>query len=86
MKKVLLALTVISLMASCSDQAPSGNREVTQIVRVKVLGSGDVDWVRLNSVEMKVFKEGDAIRISRVTHRIQTDSLSQKAIITSIIK
>ena len=84
MKKVLLSIAVISLMASCSNER-SGNREVTQIVRVK-LGNGDIDWVRLNSVEMKVYKEGDAIRISRATHRIQTDSLYPKAVITSIIK
>lgn len=84
MKRIMLAIAVISLMASCSNER-SGKREVTQIVRVK-LANGDIDWVRLNSVEMKVYKEGDAIRISRNTHRIHTDSLCPKAVITSIIK
>lgn len=84
MKKIILALAIVSLMVSCSDQAPSGNREVTQIVRVRLL-NGEVDWIRLNSVEMKVFLTGDTIKISRFTHRIQQDSMSQKAVIVSKI-
>lgn len=85
MKKVMLAIAIVSLMASCSDQAPSGNREVTQIVRVK-LSNGDIDWIRLNSVEMRVYLVGDTIRISRATHRIQADSAYEKAVIVSKIK
>ena len=85
MKKAILAIAIVSLMASCSNSEGSGNREVTQIVKVK-LANGDLDWVRLNTVEMRVYKEGDAIRINRTTHRIQTDSLHPRAIITSIIK
>lgn len=84
MKKVMLAIAIVSLMASCSDQAPSGNREVTQLVRVRLL-NGDVDWIRLNSVEMKVFLTGDTIKINRLTHRIQADSTAQKAVIISKI-
>ena len=82
MKKIMLAIAVIRLMVSCSDQAPSGNREVTQLVRVRLL-NGEVDWVRLNSVEMKVFLTGDTIKINRLTHRIQPDSMAQKAVIIS---
>lgn len=85
MKKIILAIAVIGLMVSCSDQAPSGNREVTQIVRVK-LSNGDIDWVRLNSIELKVYVVGDTIRISRATHRIQADSAYEKAVIVSKIK
>lgn len=85
MKKIILAIAVIGLMVSCSDQAPSGNREVTQIVRVK-LSNGDIDWVRLNSIELKVYLVGDTIRISRATHRIQADSAYEKAVIVSKIK
>lgn len=84
MKRIMLAIVVISLMASCSNER-SGNREVTQIVRVK-LSNGDIDWVRLNTIEMKVFKEGDSIRVSRYTHRIHSDSAYEKAVITSSIK
>lgn len=84
MKKIMLAITVIGLMVSCSNER-SGNREITRIVKVK-LDNGDLDWVRLNSIEMKVFKEGDTIKVLRSTHRITADSSSQKAIITSIIK
>ena len=85
MKKIILAIAVIGLMVSCSDQAPSGNREVTQIVRVK-LSNGDIDWVRLNSIELRVYVVGDTIRISRATHRIQADSAYEKAVIVSKIK
>lgn len=85
MKKVVFFLLVVSLMASCSDREYSGNRESTRIVKVK-LANGDIDWVRLNVVEIKVYKEGDPIRINRTTHRIQTDSLYPTAVITSIIK
>lgn len=85
MKKVMFFLLVVSIMASCSNSEGSGNREVTQIVKVK-LANGDLDWVRLNTVEMRVYKEGDPIRINRTTHRIQTDSLHPRAIITSFIK
>ena len=84
MKKIILAIAIVSLMVSCSDQAPSGNREVTQLVRVRLL-NGEVDWVRLNSVEMKVFLTGDTIKINRLTHRIQPDSMAQKAVIISKI-
>lgn len=85
MKKIILVIAVIGLMVSCSDQAPSGNREVTQIVRVK-LSNGDIDWIRLNSIELKVYLVGDTIRISRATHRIQADSAYEKAVIVSKIK
>lgn len=85
MKKIILAIAVIGLMVSCSDQAPSGNREVTQIVKVK-LSSGDLDWLRLNAVEMRVFNVGDTVRVNRTIHHISTDSVFEKAVITSIIK
>ena len=84
MKRIMLAIAVISLMASCSNER-SGNREVTQIVRVK-LANGDIDWVRLNSIELKVYVVGDSIRISRATHRIQADNAYEKAVIVSRIK
>ncbi len=84
MKKLMLAIAIVGLMASCSDQAPSGNRDVTQLVRVKLV-NGEVDWIRLNSVEMTVFLTGDTININRLTHRIQADSMSQKAVIISKI-
>lgn len=85
MKKVMFFLLVVSLMASCSDREYSGNREVTQIARVR-LDNGEIDWVRLNAVEMKVYKEGDTTRINRLTHRIQIDTIYRRAVITSIIK
>ena len=85
MKKIILALAIVSLMASCSDQAPSGNREVTQIVKVKI-SNGDIDWIRLNSIEMKVYLVGDTVRISRATHRIETNNAYDKAVIISYIK
>jgi len=84
MKKVMLAIAIVSLMASCGE-SQSGKREVTQIVKVK-LSNGDLDWIRLNSIEMRVFKEGDSVRMNRTVHRIGTDSSLEKAVITSIIK
>jgi hypothetical protein len=80
----MLLIAIVSFMASCSDQASSGNRDVTQLVRVRLV-NGEVDWIRLNSVEMKVFLTGDTININRLTHRIQADRMSQKAVIISKI-
>ena len=85
MKKIILAIAVIGLMVSCSDQELSGNREATQIVKVK-MSNGDLDWVRLNLIEMKVFNVGDTIRVNRTIHHISRDSTFEKAVITSTIK
>lgn len=84
MKKIILAIAVIGFM-SCSDQDPSGGREVTKIVKVKT-ADGDLDWVRLNTVEMRVFTVGDTIRINRTLHRITADTPSVKAVIINITK
>lgn len=85
MKKVLFSLSLIAIvgMVSCSRER-SGNREVTNLAKIKK-ANGELDWIRLNPVEFKVFKVGDSVRVSKVAHRISSDTTDQKAIIVSII-
>lgn len=84
MKKVMFFLLVVSLMASCSNSEGSGNRETYKLAKVK-LPNGDLDWVRLNTVEAKVFNVGDGIKVSRKFHRIASDTTSEKVVIVSFI-
>lgn len=84
MKKVMFFLLVVSIMASCSHPEGSGNRETYKLAKVK-LPNGDLDWVRLNTVEAKVFNVGDGIKVSRKLHRISSDTTSEKVVIVSFI-
>lgn len=84
MKKILLVIGIVSLMASCSHPEGSGNRETYKLAKVK-LPNGDLDWVRLNTVEAKVFNVGDGIKVSRKFHRIASDTTSEKVVIVSFI-
>ena len=77
MKQFILVLSIISLLASCSESR-SGKREPNYtIVRVKMVNdSSVVDWVRLNTVETKVFRVGDTVRMNSNVHTIVTSGAS----------
>jgi hypothetical protein len=77
MKQITLAIALISLLASCSESR-SGKREPNySIVRVKMVNdSSTIDWVRLNTVETKVYRVGDTVRMNLNVHTIVTPGAS----------
>ena len=80
MKQLILVLSIISLLASCSESR-SGKREPNYtIARVKMVNdSSVVDWVRLNTIETKVFRVGDTVRMNLNIHTIVTPGASDDA-------
>lgn len=78
MKQFILVLSIISLLASCSYPDSSGRREPNYtIARVKVVNdSSTVDWVRLNTVETRVYRVGDTVRMNLNIHTIVTPGAS----------
>jgi len=76
MKQFILVLSIISLLASCSE-SKSGNREPQYtIARVKVLSNNSIDWVRLNTVEAKVYRVGDTVLLNANVHTVVTSGAS----------
>ena len=76
MKQFILVLSIISLLASCGT-SESGKREPEYtIVRVKVLSNNSVDWVRLNTVEAKVYRVGDTVLLNANVHTVVTSGAS----------
>ena len=72
MKQLILVLSIISLLASCSESR-SGKRESNYtIARVKVLGDSSINWIRLNTVEVKVYRIGDTVNMKSEYHTIAT--------------
>lgn len=70
MKQFILVLLIISLLASCSESR-SGKRESNYtIARVKVLGDSSINWVRLNTVEARVYRVGDTVNMKSEFHTV----------------
>jgi hypothetical protein len=70
MKQFILFLSILSLLISC-NYPDSGKREPQYtIARVKVLSNNSIDWVRLNTVEAKVYRIGDTILLNVNAHTV----------------
>lgn len=78
MKQFILVLSIISILASCSE-SKSGKREPNYtIARVKMVNdSSTIDWVRLNTVESKVYRVGDTVRMNVNVHTIVTSGTDE---------
>ena len=68
MKQITLAIALIILLASCGT-SESGKRESQYtIARVKLLDESTVSWIRLNTIEARIYKMGDTLTMKTNTH------------------
>ena len=71
MKKVMFVLSLVGsvVLVSCGG-SQSGQRETRKAVRVREIGTNQVNFVRLNTVEQGIYREGDTLKMNGVTHSV----------------
>jgi predicted membrane-bound spermidine synthase len=86
MKQLIMLAVIIIAFASCSESR-SGNRESLTVARVRVINDSTVNWIRLSTVESKVYRVGDTLKMNPKIHNISSldDSYYKLVTIDSIL-
>ena len=78
MTQITLAIALISLLASCGTSKSGKIESNYSIVRVKMVNdSSTIDWVRLNTIESKVYRVGDTVRMNLNIHTVVTSGTDE---------
>jgi len=70
MKKVILAFSIFASVVLVSCGSKSGQREPGKAVRVRDLATRELTFLRLNTVEQNIYRQGDTVQMNAVTHSV----------------
>lgn len=72
MKKVMFVFSMFAsvVLVSCGSDSGSGHRDTRKAVRVREIGTNQVNFVRLNTVEQGVYRVGDTLKMNGLTHSV----------------
>lgn len=73
MKKLLLLITLVVAMSSCSQEQPKNHTSSTIILRGKSLRSGITTALKVDST-LNVYKNGDTVWVNDQTNKIIKDT------------
>lgn len=70
MKKVMFVFGIFASVVLVSCGSKSGQRVPGKAVRVREVGTNQVNFVRLNQVEQGIYREGDTLKMNGITHSV----------------
>jgi hypothetical protein len=90
MKKVMFVFGILASVVLVSCESKSGQRVPGKAVRVREVGTNQVNFTRLNQVEQGIYREGDTIKMNGVTHSVVYNiediiSLKQEGILENVV-
>jgi hypothetical protein len=90
MKKVMYVFGIFASVVLVSCESKSGQRVPGKVVRVREVGTNQINFTRLNQVEQGIYREGDTLKMNGVTHSVVYNiediiSLKQEGILENVV-
>jgi hypothetical protein len=90
MKKAMVVLSILASVVLASCGSKSGQKAPGKVVRVREVGTNQINFTRLNQVEQGIYREGDTLKMNGVTHSVVYNiediiSLKQEGILENVV-